>query len=208
MKGLFLKELKSLRRYVKTMVVLLVFYTALAFFQGTDGGSFLSGIIVMLAVLMSVTSFTYDDFYHWDRYALTLPLTRRDLVRSKYLFALVLIGTAALFALAASVLLSLSGGGEGLLEAFASVGGSLIAAVFLISLMIPFIYRFGSEKARLMLAAVAVVPTAALFISYRLGIRVSEAAVEYALFAAVPAVLLMFYLSYRISLSIYERKEF
>lgn len=208
MRGLLIKELRNIRRYAKTLLILLVFYTALSFTWGNGEGSFLSGMIVMLVLIMSITSFSYDDLCKWDRYALTLPLTRREIVRSKYLFAMILLGAGLLLALLAGVGLSLAGGGEGLAETLASVAGSLIAALFLISVMIPLIYRFGTEKSRLILFAVAVLPTAVLFLLYQFGVPVTERALKIALFAAVPASVVLFYLSYRVSAAIYERKEF
>ncbi|HIT19276.1 MAG TPA: ABC-2 transporter permease [Candidatus Fimivivens faecavium] len=208
MKGLLIKELRNILRYAKTLLILLVFYAALSFTWGGGQGSFLGGMIVMLVLIMSITSFSYDDLCKWDRYALTLPLTRREIVRSKYLFAMILLGAGLLLSLAAGVGFSLAGGGEDLVETLASTAGSLIAALFLTSVMIPLIYRFGTEKSRLMLFAVAVLPTAALFLLYQSGVTITEQALKAALIAAVPVSVVLFYLSYRVSAAIYERKEF
>ena len=41
-----------------------------------------------------VTAFSLDESSHWDRYALTMPIGRKDLVAAKYVMVLITIGAA------------------------------------------------------------------------------------------------------------------
>lgn len=55
-----------------------------------DGFSVIGAMISLLVVSLVISSFSYDDLAHWDSFAATLPVSRRKLVASKYLFLLLL----------------------------------------------------------------------------------------------------------------------
>ena len=48
----------------------------------------LGGVLAVLAAMMPVTAFSFDEKAKWDKYALSMPVSRRDLVLSKYIFGL------------------------------------------------------------------------------------------------------------------------
>lgn len=56
-------------------------------------------VYVLFSVMIPMSAIAYDDKAKWDRYALTMPVSRRDLVISKYLLALAFAGLAVLIEL-------------------------------------------------------------------------------------------------------------
>lgn len=91
MMGLMMKDLLNLRQYVKQLAAVYGFYILCSVMGMWDIGFF-----VALAIMIGGTSFlstlTYDDMAKWNAYALTMPISRRDLVNSKYLL---LVGSMA-----------------------------------------------------------------------------------------------------------------
>ena len=82
MKGLIIKDFLNLRNNIKTMLITILIY--LLFFISYDP-SFLSGLLIMIFCLQSLSTFSYDEYANWDVFALSLPISRKELVLSKYI---------------------------------------------------------------------------------------------------------------------------
>ena len=82
MKGLIIKDFLNLRNNIKTMLITILIY--LLFFISYDP-SFLSGLLIMIFCLQILSTFSYDEYANWDVFALSLPISRKELVLSKYI---------------------------------------------------------------------------------------------------------------------------
>ena len=89
MKGLLYKEFLSLKKYLNALGLLLVLYFGISVYSREV--SFFAGFSAMAAVIVTFSAFTYDNYANWDRYALSLPLSRKNLVQGRYLFALIIV---------------------------------------------------------------------------------------------------------------------
>ena len=94
MKGLFVKDLLVLRRYIRTMAVFVLVYILV--FTLIDSADVISGMVPLVLAMMSMAAFSYDELAKWDRFALTMPVSRRQVVGARYLVSLcfTLLGTA------------------------------------------------------------------------------------------------------------------
>jgi hypothetical protein len=129
MKGLILKDLMNLKKQMRIYAVFMLFYAFFALYG--KNASFMVGIIIIFCVMLPVAAFSYDERVKWDRYALSMPVSRLDIVLSKYLLTL-------MFVLAGLVLVTVwntatgSGFGQSLAAALGvSAVGILYAAVIL-----------------------------------------------------------------------------
>lgn len=206
MKGLLLKDILMLKSYARTLGVLIVFY--LVFGIAWDNVYFFAGMCGIFCVMMVMSSFSYDNYAKWDQYGASLPVTRSDMVGAKYLLALVMTGLgAAVTGLMYLVFMLVRKGDPSTLLPI--VFGTTAAGMFLVSVLLPCIYKFGAEKARLvlMIAGVAI----ALIISlgaWLLPQDIDFRTVKVVLLVVLPiAQVLVFYLSYQLSCRIYRRKE-
>ncbi|MEL7656992.1 MAG: ABC-2 transporter permease, partial [Bacillota bacterium] len=87
--GLILKDFYTIRQYSKTMLFMLVFFALIS--AGLDNpAAFFEGFIIIMSTMMSIYSFSYDNLAKWDRYGLSLPVTRKEVVASKYILSLLL----------------------------------------------------------------------------------------------------------------------
>ncbi len=157
MEGLILKDLLNLRSTFKMLGAMIVFF-AVAFLR--EGNSFVFGIIILMFAMMVVTTISYDDLAKWDAYALTMPVTRAEMVLSKYLVMALLNTLGAVLSLIVGIVGSVIMRQSFDLEILAIIGIIYLVAFIFGSVIIPLIYKFGTEKARLMLFLCALIPTA------------------------------------------------
>lgn len=216
MKGLLRKDWYVLCRQWRVMLLFHVIYAGVAAFSGM---AFLfAAINVFIGMLTVQTVMALDERSKWDSVAVTLPVSRRQLVLERYAVGLlsgifVAVLTAAIMAAA------------GLLAPekarFFGVSGMLIVfacGCLCMALELPVIFRFGTAKGRIwMIAVMAIVGgltggAAALTD----GANRSRAAAGQLLagFSLLPAAgilaaaLAVVAVSFVISLKAYEKREF
>ncbi len=88
MKGLLIKDLKL----IKTRGIFILFVVAAyAVLQLGAGNSEMSvGLTTLILSIFSITSITYDEYDNGMPFLFTLPITRREYVREKYVFGFAL----------------------------------------------------------------------------------------------------------------------
>lgn len=206
MKGLILKDIYNLRKNLKTITVMILLYFILAFVM--DNSSFLSGIIVLLFSMMAITSFSYDDLAKWDKYALSLPISRKELVMSKYMLAIILSLFGSLISAIFTFLIEYFKKSYDSLELLLIVYLLFLISILFTSILIPLIFKFGVEKSRLMIIGVFAVPSGVIFALSKVGVRMPQmSTLEFLLKLSPLFLVLIFVLSYIISYKIYNKKE-
>ena len=210
MKGLIKKDLFTLMAYKKSILILIVFMLVFAFVS--KDVSFVPGFIGMLFVVIPLASFSYDNYSGFNDFALALPISKRDIVKSKYIVAL-LFGLAGILL---SIVISLAAGLlqeklPNLAETFVTAYVMAGVLVLFISILFPLIFQFGIEKGRFFIMFLALVPFLLITLS---GQNLSaESLTQYAglieklLYVIPPASIVVFVLSYFVSRTIFERKE-
>ena len=206
MKGLLLKDLLNLKSTFKMLGAMIVFF-AVAFLR--EGNSFVFGIIILMFAMMVVTTISYDDLAKWDAYALTMPVTRKEMVLSKYLVMVLLNTLGAVLSLIIGIVGSFLMNQSFDLEILVIVGLVYLIAFIFGSVIIPLIYKFGTEKARLMLFLCALLPTALILLVEQLDVPLPTTGNPWIyLILLVACSVIGVILSYLISLKIYTKKEF
>lgn len=207
MKGLLYKEYCMLKPQAKSWLGALVIMLVYAFiFKNV---SMLFMMISIIGLTYSISGFSYDKMYHCEEWIASMPVSRKQMVQSKYLFLLsldlalavlsaALIGGIALFA------------DTDLMEAAASGGAVLGVTVLMQAVVLPLIYKMGPEKARVFYILVGLGPTVILFGLNEVGMLppLTDTLV-YSILRAIPFVAIAaLLLSFAASVRIYRRKEF
>lgn len=206
MKGLILKDLLNLKSTFKMLGVMMLFFAVVFLPQG-NGAIF--GIIIMMFAMMVVTTISCDDLAKWDAYALTMPVTRAEMVLSKYLVMVLLNTLGAVLSLIIGIVGSFLMNQSFDLEILVIVGLVYLIAFIFGSLIIPLIYKFGTEKARLMLFLCALIPTALFLLLEQFNVPLPTTGNPWIyLFLLIVFAVVGVVLSYLISLKIYTKKEF
>lgn len=203
MKGLILKDFMNLKRQYKLLLVMMVFYIVLSL--SSDDSTMFSGVISILMVMLTVTATSYDEQSKWDRYALTMPVSRSDLVIGKYILGLIL----SLAAFVVNVVFQIVTGTDAIQYALTVSAALFGVSLLLICVILPIMFRFGVEKGRLLMMLVLFVPTGAIVLLSKMGITIPEGSfIEHLPYYCVLLLFLVAAASIRISLMIYKRKEF
>ena len=207
MKGLLLKDLLSLRRYMRTVMLLVAAYALMIFFM--DSPYLLVGMIVLMSAMISVTSFSFDHMAGWDVYALSLPVSRKDVVRSKYLLALIFTSSGSLLSILIGVLYTLFTLKGSFTETLIASYALFAVGMVFVSILLPLLYKFGVEKARLLIIAVFAVPVAVIVALANIaGLEMPDEQLINRLLALSPLVLIaVLGISYFASCAIYRKKE-
>lgn len=214
MKSLILKDLYNIGHNAKSILFILVIF-AIAFIP-TSG---VPGYTVMCAVLcgmMIITTFSFDDTSNWTRYAMVMPVSRKELVCAKFVTLAVFCAIGSLFGLAGGLAgglimgkftLTAAGMGELLLLALAGWGIALIFG----TISIPLVFKFGAEKGRILLFVSYLVPSAVCYGIYRLllllGDDLASRLLSILLYCSPAIALAWCYGMYRISCLVFVKQE-
>lgn len=209
MKGLILKEFLSLKGYMKTIMVILVFYLIFGFVE-EENASFVYYIIIFVFGFISITSFSYDEKANWNPYAITLPVTRSQIVLSKYIVSICLIILGIFTSFLYKCIFFIYNKTSITQDILPSYFISLSIGIIFLSVMIPLFFQFGVEKARILLFIIIAIPTFAMsFLSKQNDFLSSWAKiVDYLPYLLLSVALIVVMISYHISVHLFKNKEF
>lgn len=157
MKGLLLKDYYEIKNQFGLIIPLIAVYAILTSFIGDDfifsGSYILVGMITMLLAMLPTSSFAFDEWSGWDMYGLTMNVTRKQIVDAKYVLIFI---TAGVIFVADFLTFALYG--EDLW--FSAIVSFVFAALTLPvnGLMTPAIFKWGSEKGRMILIGMVLIP--------------------------------------------------
>lgn len=154
MKGLIIKDLLILKNQMKSLIFILIFFVFVAF--ANKDFSFVSFLIPFYMIMLVISTFSYDEFNHWDSFCNTLPYNKKDIVKAKYLLFLSSIIIAIIIGVVISILSTLMNNNIALEESISVLIGEISGIAITLSLMIPFIYKYGVQKGKTMLITVIV----------------------------------------------------
>lgn len=215
MTGLVAKDLLCLRKGMMSVLLILVLYCFLAI-AGVWDISFLAGFIAVLIAMLPFNCFSYDHAAKWDIYALTLPVSRNRIVAARYITVLVLTAVGIVIALAAGGIAALLGRVDDGQTYLVTCGVVPAFAAVINAVMLPLLYKFGAERARIIFYGVLAAVIAVAFLVFRLlggtafleSLDAPSPAFAAALpFAALAAGVVLLVLSYFISCAVYARRE-
>ena len=174
-------------------------------------------LIILIGIMSTMTVFSLDKACGWDTYAISLPLTRKEIVEARYLFAFLIDIGVSLACCLLMLLRGLINGGVNIPESLHSLFQILLVTILMQLLLFPVIYKLGVEKARFVYMAVFICLSLGVLGLSRLddngavlaGLRLDvEKIMQYGEIVAVILAAAGLFLSLRLSVRIYEKKEF
>ena len=203
MKGLILKDFLNLKRHSKYYMILMAFYFILGI-ANEDFVMFGSMIIVFSAIL-PITAISYDEKNNWDSYALTMPISRKDLIVSRYILGMIFLISSFFI----TVLLNVVLGSGSYRESILASSAILAVGIILMSVIFPVIFKYGVEKGRNFMLLIVLAPTGAAMLLSKFGLTLPDKEVGKILLYSLPLITVaVFTVSILISVSIYKKKEF
>ena len=211
MKGLLIKEIYQLKNSIKTQGMSLVLFAFLGVMMKST--VYVGMMVTVLITNMILLTMGYDESCSWKRYAMTMPIRRRDLITVKYLLLYGLTVCSVLFTVIVGIpihfLVDVS-----MLETFVTAVGCALVALCSMSVNIMLCTKFGVEKARLMTVLSYLLPFAAVWGIFALvdkGIldlnAISNTVWGWILAAAVAVIIALSILLWHLSCRIIERQD-
>ncbi len=150
MKGLIKNDLMQIGLASKGFFWAIYFVIVLGLSVFTEMGTVYCYMLVFVSMMLSISLFSYDEAYHWDRYCSSLPVTSRQIVLARYASAIccMLVGLAACLVLCC--VSAISGHMDFSAGQFAlSMAQIVVVAVLYLEISIPILYRWGAERGRI-----------------------------------------------------------
>ncbi len=91
MSGLMIKDCMLLKRQGRYFIIVLVVACMMAFTGSENFSSFMTSYLTFMITIFSFSSFSYDEYDNGMAYLMALPSGRRNYVKAKYLFSILLI---------------------------------------------------------------------------------------------------------------------
>jgi len=214
-------DFHTVKPYLTTKNLLIFVAVALIFLIGNKSTSGATGMLMAYAAIYATYPFILGEKNNIDVLYTTLPIRRKTVVLGRYLFALIIDMATGLFTLAFSlVVLSVMQTDFSVVESVAAM--LVIFTVFSImqAIQLPIYFKLGYTKAKFLAYLPFVVLPLAVFAASNLfadfiSIQQLEAAFDWfaahVLLMALAGVVMWIgiqALSYRISLSFYEKRDF
>lgn len=209
MLGLIKKDLLMIKGNLRQAILFLVVFIILALQE--------NNIIVILPVFVSMmifmTTFSYDEYNKWEAYAISLPVSRKNIVKAKYFASIILWAIALLVTAVITVVMGIFEQNINYSEMIGMILGCVFSIVLLEALMFPLIFKFGVEKGRIgVFIGVFVIAALLGFIFTGIDLENANGFIEffnnyYYILIPLVAVILMV-ISYFVSKKIYLKKEF
>lgn len=218
MKGLLIKDFMLVKNQKQLFGIALIMTVVLM--VGNHDASFALGYGLVMFSMLVITTISYDKYEKGMSYLFTLPVSRKQYVQEKYMFAIIML----LFASVAEAVILIVVTGmkivpankEELLLVFGACGGTVL---LMDSLMIPLQLKFEAERMQVIYIAVFGVTFASvyalLYITKKLGVDLDKtigmilsanlATVIGVWIAFLAAVMLI---SYLVSVRVMRKKDF
>lgn len=204
MKGLLLKNFKNILPTIAYYTFfMVVFYVVCILSKNII---YFSSVCVVLGISVPTSAYVVDEKDNWDKFVLAAGITKNQVVRSRYLFTIMLL--LALWVLSAILIFILPVGErtENVII-FLLFGG---IGLVMVSFMLPLEHKYGADKSRIVLLVLVVV---GVFICTLLGTALSSGNVGIGLTIRVAVGIFVLGMaaigvSLYVTQKIYERKDF
>ena len=221
-KGLIKKDLYNLASY-KTSIIIMVLFCSIAII-GTKAITYAPIIICTIIGMISLSTFNYDEISKSNKYILTLPTNKKEIVKAKYILSIASAIIGGVLGLILTIIIAnimnyikpedmINIDYKGLL--ISTVGG-MFGIALIQSIQIPSIYKWGAEKGRIqmfiLVFSIVVIISGIAFLLINMNININMGAIEnlfnhYGIPLLIGIIVLMYDFSYKISCKIYNKKE-
>lgn len=208
MVGLILKDLMTIQRQMKAQAFVLLFLLMMAIFM--QQSSMLLAVVVFIVTIQAITALSYDEQSNWDKYANTLPISKGDIVLSKYILSVVLMIIGLVTALPLLFFINFFTNNEITSEFFLTFNLIVTLALCLLAVLLPIYIQFGSIKGRIVLITLCFIPgfLMGMFNEYIPDMTHTFLYLKQFIYVAPFVGLILLCLSSLVSTAIYKRKEF
>lgn len=221
-KGLLKKDLYNLASY-KASLIITVIFCGIAII-GTEAVNYGPIIICTIIGMISLSTFNYDEIAKSNKYILTLPTNKKEIIKSKYILAIASTIIGGILGLLLTIIVTMVMNyirPENIINIdyeslITTTIGGMWGICLIQSIQIPSIYKWGAEKGRiqmfvlLFVIIVVIAGIGYLIMNANFNIDVDSIVKfmnKFGLILLTLFMVIMYYISYKISCKIYINKE-
>ena len=222
MSGLMIKDCMLLKRQGRYFIIVLVVACMMAFTGSENFSSFMTSYLTFMITIFSFSSFSYDEYDNGMAYLMALPSGRRNYVKAKYLFSILLIMVVwFLGCLLRMAFFLMRFSAADYLELLPTEPIYLLVCLIYVSGTFPAILKYGAEKGRNVAFTVLAFLAIGVFMIARFNPRIPvlrsvsaeigqclETSPLIVLFSLRAVFVLVLTVSYLCAVRIMEKKEF
>ena len=213
MRGLILKDLYTLKSFARSYG--LIFGGMMVWSAFMENPTFLLAYAVILGSMLVLSSMSMDESVSFNRYAMTMPINTRMLVKAKYmLFLITTLGGITLGLLFNGIMSMTMWRERQLAGELLGVIAIIVVCIVSNSIALPIMFKFGSEKARYAYILVIIGMTLLAVIVEKIHeemkfspVVIDEKAEIWLAIAMLGVCILAVFLSYKVTLKVVEKKE-
>lgn len=162
MKGLIIKDLIVLLKQLKVFLILIAVFAFLPNFSMTSFAIFYSAII-------PISLLSFDEQSKWNKYLSTMPISKKDIVISKYIVGSTTVVGAFIVSVIGQIIGNFTGTEVIIQEILLSKFVFACFAIIIQSLMLPPIFKFGVEKGRHIFVIAIAIISALTFVVFNIA---------------------------------------
>jgi ABC-2 type transport system permease protein len=222
-KGLLKKDLYNLAAY-KTSMIIMVLFCGIAII-GSRAVTFGPIIICTMVGMIALSTFNYDEIAKSNKYILSLPTNRNEIVKAKFILAIASVIIGGIIGIIITIIVIniinyikpediINIDYRGLI--ISTVGG-MFGIALIQSIQIPSIYKWGAEKGRIqmfvLVFGMVVIISGIAFLFMKTNVVINTGIIEnllnnYGIPLLVGVIILMYFISYKISCKLFYKKDF
>lgn len=206
--GFIKKDLLMIKGNLKSLAVILIIFGLITIEQNNN----LLFFPIFISLMLSISTFSYDEYNKWNSYAITFPSGRKNLIKAKYLSALLLASLATILSIILLLSLGIMSHNFNIKEIFSEMLICFFSISVILSIMYPIIFKFGVEKGRIAIfIGIFILATILGLLIKKIKVSIPQNLLSFLnhnyLILLPVLVLLILLASYKISIYIYYKKE-
>lgn len=212
MKGLIRNNFYSMENNIKISFIIALFLSVVAFFARHSAVIQMMIAMQLFIFIVNVgTPLHADVVSKWNKFELTLPVKRNDIIKAKYISFAVLFLFGVIMGSITAISVCVSSGFSDMQSVLYGYEFGLTLSATTAGIMFPLMLKFGTEKNEMIMILSAIASVGLLFlVSAVLTPLTGEMNIKHSLVGIVSTIvaLVIFVSSYFVSIRIYRHKEF
>ena len=201
MKGLLIKDTYMILKYCKPFLFVVFVFSVLS---GFVNNLFFYVYPAAFVALIPFTLGAYDERSKWNIYCGTLPVARKTVVSGKYLISLIVAACIIFLTVISMTVAMVVDGSVNINMLFSIISTILLVSLTGTATLLPVYFKFGTEKARIIYMVILALVAS---ISAGLGVGTDYKVPEVKPIPMIIMAIVIYSVSWFVSIKIYEKKE-
>lgn len=206
MKALILKDFYMLKSYFKYYFVLISIFVLSTLYQ-KEFFSFFIFYPSVICSMITVSLLGYDERSKWSEYSCAFPYTKAQVVSSKYIIGLILLGAVTLFTSLVQIIRMNIYDHFKLNEFFIFIAVTIILSLLSQSFSLPNVFKYGVEKGRLGYYVLIGISALLPFVNINIYGEIFKKFSIYTILTTILLIIVLLYiLSWYLSIKFYQKR--